>query len=216
MRFLYIKLSQASILFPVVSGLIYYRKLNRSFKLLLYFFLITILFEISASTLKLVFHNNMPGLHLYTATEFSAFSYVYYYHFSQKKLLTYWILVNTIMFFTVALADAFFLNGIWNPNTNSRAVSSILLISYTLIYFYQFFKEDTELSSWEYPMFWINTGVLVYFALNLFYFMFNRYLISNASHTAKLSLFAHAAINIVANFLYAQSFRCFGKLKMKS
>lgn len=213
LRFALIKISQASILLPVIVGLQNYKKLNIQFKILFFFFASTIGFEIQASILKMVYHNNMPGLHLFTLLEFLVFSSVYYLNFPKNTLLKLLIVINGIVFIVIAFTDALLINTIWNPNTLSRSYSSISIITYTLIYFYYLFSNDLEYYSWQYPMFWISISALIYFGINMFYFMLNRYLISKAANTAILSLYTHAVINCISNLLYAQSFRCFRKQK---
>jgi hypothetical protein len=206
---IYIKVSQASIIFPMLAGLIYYKRLDKSFKILVGFVLASILFEVQASTLKEVYHNNMPGLHLFTFCEFITFTIVYGFYFSKYKVLSRLIIINAIMFICIAVADAFLINGIWQPNNISRTYSSISLVCLSLTFFYHLFNNDNGFYSWQYPMFWFSTGVLIYFALNLFYFMLNNYLIQHAFSLAYNSMRVHAAINIISNCLLAKSFLCF-------
>lgn len=210
-RFVYIKISQASILLPIIGGLIFYYKLDRKFKLFFWFFVSCALFEIQATVSKKILGNNMPGLHLYTLIEFCVFSVAFYWSFQKTALLSKLLYINTFFFLTLAIIDATLINGIWAPNTVSRTYSSISLVSYALVFFYQFFKNNMRYYTWEIPMFWIGVGVLVYFSLNIFYFMLNRYLIENTIYTANLSLLSHAGINIISNILYARSFLCFKK-----
>lgn len=153
-------------------------------------------------------------MHLFTLVEFLTFSVVYYHHFQKNSVLQLFIGINTIVFIAACLADAFFVNSIWMPNTLSRSYSSISMICYALAYFYFMFSKEVTQYSAEHPMFWLNIGAIIYFGCNTLYFMLNNYLINRAVHTANFSLYFHAAINIIANCLYAQSFRCFRKPKV--
>jgi len=207
-RFIYITFSQASVLVPIIVGAIFFKKLNTPFKVFFWFFAVSALFEIQTNICRDIYHNNMPGLHLFTFVEMLAFSFVYYFHFKESRAIAALIVTNTLIFIGAAIADVVFINGIWSPNSISRTYSSVSLTCYSLIFFYCQFVEDVEYYSWEYPMFWISIGVLTYFGLNLLYFMLINYLTNNAAFTGQISLFTHAAINIVANCLFAQSFRC--------
>lgn len=207
-RFIYITLSQASVLIPAFAGAFYFNKLNKPFKILFLFFAISVLFEIQTNISTKLYHNNMPGLHLFTFIEMVIFSSVYYFHFSKNRIISFLILINTLIFAAAAIAGAFIINGIWSPNSISRTYSSVSLTCYALIYFYYLFVKDVQYYSWQYPMFWVSLGVLIYFGLNLFYFMLINYLTNYASFTGQISLFTHAIINIVANCLFAQSFKC--------
>ncbi len=209
LRIIYIKLSQASILIPVFAGIANYRRLTPSLRLLLYFFLATIGFEVQASILGKVYHNNMPGLHLFTFVEFLLFSTVYLLFFWKHRILSLLIGFNMLVFTIAALADAFFIHDIWTINTLSRSYSSAAMLCYTLVYFYFMFSKDETRYSMKYPMFWVNAGVLVYFGSNILYFMFNEDLMARGSVASFFGLGVHATLNIIANYLYAQSFRCF-------
>lgn len=208
-RILFIKISQATILLPVFEGLKSYKYLTAPFRLLLYFFLSTIIFEVQASIAGKLYHNNMPGLHLFTLTEFLVFSTVYYRFFRERKLLAAVIAVNALVFMVLALTDALYIHDIWTINRLARSYSSISMLCYTLIYFYFIFsREDLAFTS-RHPMFWVNIGALVYFGSNALYFMVSKDLIAMGSFASKIGLCIHGGLNIIANFLYARSFRCF-------
>lgn len=207
-QFLFIKVSQASVLLPVLAGWTQYKRLTFPFRVLFYFFVAGIGFEILSGILKAVCHNNIPGLHLLVFVEFLVFSTVYYCYFQKGSILRLFIGVNTIVFLAAWLADLF-INGIWVWNVFSRSYSSVSLTCYTLIYFYFLFKRDTTQYSAQDSMFWVSIGALVYFGSNMLYFILHNVLAGKAYNTAVMSIYFHAAINIIAHFLYAQAFRCF-------
>lgn len=205
---IFIKLSQASVLFPIIMGLIYYKKLTGPFRLLLYFFLSGFLFELQASVLKIFYQNNMPGLHLYTLVEGLVFSRIYYLHFQKNGVLRLFIGINTIVLIGACLADAFIISSIWGWNSFSRSYSSVSIVCYALAYFYFLFRNESTQYRTDQPMFWVATGTLFYFSCNTLYFMLNSSLVRNAYTAAFSGFIIHAAINIIAHLLYAQSFRC--------
>lgn len=215
-RIIYTRVSQASVFLPIISGFTRYKELNAPFRLFLYFFVVAAGFELQATLMNGVYKNNMPGLHLYTFVEFLGFSIVYYLHYEKGNLMRMLIGINIIIGVILALADACYINGIWMSNTLSRSYASASIVLYTLNCFYSLFQKDTTRYSWEYPMFWVSTGALIYFGLNTLYFMLTRYLLFNAAKIETLSLLSHNALNIIANCLYAQSFRCFRKQETES
>ncbi len=151
----------------------------------------------------------MPGLHLFTIVEFLTFSTVFYLFFRQNRLLSVLIGINMIIFTIAALADALFIHNIWMINTLGRSYASATMLCYCLIYLYFMFSTDEPRYSARYPMFWVNAGMMIYFGANVLYFMFNKDLLVRSPFTEKLGLYIHAGLNIVANYLYAQSFKCF-------
>ncbi len=202
---LYIYLSQASSLFPIIAGLCYFRKFNLSFQVLLLFFFSSFFFELLSIYLAKKYHNNLPGLHLYTAIEFLVFSSFYFLK-SKQKLYSKIILLNTILFLVVALADAFFINSIWKFNNNSRTYACASLVIYSLVYFYGLMKSDEIINLWKAAIFWINVGVLFYFATNLFFFMLENYFSTTDVPLMAIGLYIHSSVNIITNIIFAYSF----------
>jgi hypothetical protein len=212
----YIYISQASVLLPIIVAWVYYPKLNYPFRVLFYFFLLCLGFEILARELRVIYGNNMPGLHLYTIVQFLMFSVVFYHQFINNKNLQRLILVNCVIAFVIALSDALFTSDIFHSNLISRGYCSTFIILYTLICFFQVFSEDRPFFNRDNPVFWFNIAVLVYFANNLLYFMFRDYLLIHASKVETFSYCIYINLNIIAHLLYALSFRCFRKWKTGS
>ncbi len=206
----FIKLSQGSILIPILTGIGIRKLMPVSLKIILRFFILTIFFEIQATIVKTIFHNNMPGQHLYTIIEFLSFSYFFYKNLNEKKIETLLIL-NSIAYLVVAFCDAFLINGIFEPNNISRTYSSFFLTLYALHFFYRTFTEEYRIYIWHYPSFWIAIGVLIYFSWNLFYVMLYNKLIRIDINLAKSAFLVHDLINIIANVLYASAFVCYKK-----
>lgn len=206
----FINLSQASALIPVVTGIRNYKVLTRPFKFMLYFFILTVLFEIQSIIAIEIWTNNMPGQHLLTVVEFLSFSILYYSH-TRKRTLRLLITINALIFFTIAIWDAIWGRGIWISNDLARGYAASSMIVYVLGYLYYLFTIDDTRYMWEYPMFWICIGALVYFAGNSPYILSKLQLIETNLGVEWLFHLVHGGLNIIANCLYAQSFRCFKK-----
>jgi len=211
----FIKASQTSILIPVILGVQSFKKLTNPFKYLLYFLIASVFFEIQASVLKMIYHNNMPGLHLFTFVEFMTMIYVYFKHFEKSKTLKNLILLNTLLFVLIAFTDAFIINDIWKPNNISRTFSALSLVCWSLVFFFDSIKNDYYFFTWEDSMFWFNTSIFIYFSLNLFYFMLNNYLVEHAFSIAYNSMRVHALINMASNLLLGKSFACFNRTQVR-
>jgi hypothetical protein len=210
---IYIKISQVSVLMPIIAGIIYYKALTKPFKVLFYFFVIASLFEIQASITAAIYHNNMPGQHIYTVVEFLALSTVYFLHMQKNSIAQYLISINTIVFIGIACKNAFYdSGGFMVSNDLSRSYSSVFMIVYTLSYLYYLFQKDATLYMWQYPMFWFCTGTLIYFGGNILHIQIRKELIHDIAMERLCQNF-HALLNIIAYCLYTQSFRCFGKQK---
>jgi hypothetical protein len=188
-----------------------YKQLPLTYRILLFFFLTAAFIDALASVMGIVFHNNMPLQHLQSFIELLIFSFVYYVTFKSKRVLQVLILLNAAVFIAVAMVDAFLINGLCRANTISRPYAAISILCYALIYLYFLFSSDDMMHGKKHPMFWINTGALIYFGNNIFYFLLINNMVDAKSIGTEITLWAHAALNIIANCLYAQAFRCFKK-----
>lgn len=212
--FLYVKLSQVSVLFPLIAGAMHFKKLNNLFKMLWWFFVLSLGVEITAACFKMKYHNNLPVLHFFTLVEMSFLSIVYFVA-SEAKVFKVAVAANLLLFWGIAYMDAFTVHDIWMHNSLSRPYESTSLSIYSLFYFYFIMKNNFEFYLWKSPMFWVNLAVLVYFSFNILNFTLNNYFILHAESVSEISLYTHALFNIIAHSLFAQSFRCFKTRQVK-
>jgi len=63
-------------------------------------------------------------------------------------------------------------------NSYSLIVGSIITILYSLFYFYWLLRELPTLHLHKFPMFWINSGWIIFSSGNLFLFAFTSYLVN--------------------------------------
>ncbi len=211
LKAIYVKFSQLSVILPIIAGYRNREALTKPFKVLLYFFVFTLLIEIQGSIAIEIWHNNMPGQHLLTLVQFLVFSTVFYLEAQKNSIARIFICIIAIGSIVVAMADIFYFEGIKEPNTYSRGYSSALMTLYALVYFYYLFQKDDTRYAWQYPMFWVCTGMLVYFGGNALYATLKSYLLERAESLEKIFNLGHVTLNLISSFLYAQSFRCLKK-----
>ncbi len=203
---LYKKVSQASILIPIIAGLIHYKNLNKPFKRLVWFFMFCAFIEIGASTLVQIFHNSMPLLHFFTLVEFCMFTYMYVYFYTIKTKYYY---ITIAVFFLIALMDALFINTIYKFNSLTRSIESITLVLAALFFYYSNIKSKHPVSIYTQPMYWFSTATMVYFSVNFFMFMMMSFFQSNNSPIGSIANNVHGAVNILSNILFVFSFVSF-------
>ena len=86
----------------------------------------------------------------------------------------------------ILIASLYLLFGIVNLlfiqqqtiNSYTLIMMSIIILIYCLYYFYWLLKELPTMHLHKLPMFWINSAFMIYFAGNLFLFVFTSYLVS--------------------------------------
>jgi len=203
------KVSQVSVLIPLITGIVFYKKLSKSFKFFVFYFSIAVIAECAASLSGLYLGNNLFILHFFIPLEFAFFSCVFYLYFFSRRIKRLIFLVF-ILFVCLALIELI-ITGLWNHNSITRSFESVFLIWYSLIYFYQYFKSNNEIPVYIQPMFWFSSGVLIYFSIDFFSFMMINQLLKRNIEIAYLSKMIHVFINIIAYLFYTMSFRCFQK-----
>ena len=101
--------------------------------------------------------------------------------------------------------NAIFIEGIWKYPSVSNTVLCVLLIIFSLIYFYEFLSRQEFTYIEKQGMFWINSGVLFYFAINIFLFM----LYNDIKPTQRNDYYMMQSVtNIIANLLFSVGLLC--------
>ncbi|WKN44583.1 hypothetical protein [Tunicatimonas pelagia] len=81
------------------------------------------------------------------------------------------------MVFTLfKIADILWITGISKMDTIAITVSSFFFTSSSLLFYWQILQRMEVEAIERYPLFWINSGILCYFAGNLITFMFINYI----------------------------------------
>lgn len=219
LEILFIKLSQASILYPLVLGLLFYKKLDRPFRFFTWYFMLGAGIELICIGLKYYYETSGQTLsnylfleHLLVPPEFCAFAFLYYSAFQALKGSRELVVVAVALQLSISFADAFWLSGLSQHNENARTLSAMLLSLFAFLYYYYFFKSDTPSPLFTEPMFWVSAGVLLYFASNAFLFLLSNYLTDHYYSLANSGYNLHALLNILAHLLYGRAFLCFRRI----
>lgn len=203
---LLIRISQFSSLIPVFVGFLFYKKLNRVFKTLVWILVFSSLVELIAFLLRKYLGNNLPLLHIFTIIEFCMFLYVFYKGVKIKQSL-YFLLIAA--FILLACFDAFVFNKISTFNSIAKPAESLVFTIVALYYYYYNLQENNTVSIFYQPMYWFSTGILIYFSVNFFMFLLMNTLLSINQGMGYLEYNIHSISNIIANLLFAISFTRF-------
>jgi len=116
-----------------------------------------------------------------------------------------------LAFFVVSCWLEISLNGINNINTFSSSSESILVIIYSLLLLVFVMKKMMHENLLHIPFFWINSGILIYYAGNLFLLALDNYIVY---HEIKCQT---AILNFFHSFFYMMYniFLIIGFLKIK-
>ncbi len=138
----------------------------------------------------------MPILHVFVMISVILLGIVYYYMYSNNYLKR----ISIILTISTAIISIFYArNMLLYPSIPITALG-ILLIIFSLIYFYQMLYPHEYVPLEKQSLFWINAGILFYSGVNIFLFMLLNQI--PAQHRANYYII-HNVTNIIANILYS-------------
>ncbi|MGE3799805.1 MAG: hypothetical protein AB7H80_02175 [Candidatus Kapaibacterium sp.] len=190
--------------FPLIVGLIRFRQLSSGQRLLVYFICFVIVNSVAAEIVGQVYGNNLILYHLFTFVEF--FVLVYLFRRSMRRIPTIVFAVPAIIFTVV---------GVWSVVTEpfelpdlSRIVESVILISFSLLFFYSALRY-LEVQKIERTFnFWISGGVLLDFTGNLLLDAFGNYIAQTSDHVYYTVWTIHTIFNMILYPLYGVALLC--------
>ena len=104
-----------------------------------------------------------------------------------------------------ALVDIVAIEGINDYPSLSNTALSIIVTCFSLLYFYELLTRQEFVHIEKQALFWINAGMLFYFAINIFVFMLFKRILSE--HQESLYVINNIT-NIVANILFTVGLLC--------
>ena len=185
-------ISAISGIFPVIAALYNYRQLDSVLKLMALFCLLSIIPDfvgLITTSLNIVF-NDLFLIHLFDMMAAIFFSL-------------------TLIFGTTSLAamvfNVIFIESIQSYPSVSNTILSVLLIILSLVYFYEMLSRQEFTYIEKQGMFWINSGVLFYYAITIFLFM----LYKKMSDADKPNYYMmQSVMNIIANLIFSVGLLC--------
>lgn len=198
------KISAYSVIIPLVVGLFKLQQMSRSEKYWLYLMGVSLLVEIAGVFLIERYANNQYIYHVYTILEFTLIS-LFYAGVVQSRAFS-WVIKGLILLFGgVVFFDNYF-NGYTSMDNISTATESIVFLLYANILFFSLLKRPVYLNVAATPVFWLNSAVMLYFAGNLFIFIFSNYLETNSPKIFVQIWGIHSVLNIIFYLLITIAF----------
>lgn len=183
---------------------IIYKRFGKTLKLFSLFLFLSAIIQIASGLAWWFKINNMPLLHLYTATGF-VFIALFYRQIFLETLDGRIILVVIGIFLFFAIYNAIPFQLLFRFNSNVLTVESILIIIFSLAAFILLLNEHAQ--NIRIPdsksIRWINSGLLIFYSSNLLMFYFGD--IMNRSFPVYLSQYTW----ILHNFFSVITYSCF-------
>jgi hypothetical protein len=204
--FFYINIASSGLsLVPFVISIINFTKIDLILKPIFWLVVINVTVEILSFVFLQLNFSNKYMLHYFTVVEFGLISLFYSFFLKDyfKPLLIYLLIP---VFLLAAIID-YKVYGLSSSYNFSSSVECILLIFYSLFFFYYVLKNLIFENLLSTPVFWINTAVLFYFSGNLILFVFSNYMaVIDPLKLAILWSVIHTFFNLLYNVFLSIGF----------
>jgi len=197
--------SIASGVLPLLAALYNYRQLDSVLKLFVLFCLVSFsfdLFEMTLSELKV--KNNCPVFHLYDVVAVLFYTVIYYRAFYESIFKRIALLLGATALAAV-ICNAAFIEKIWTYPSISNTVLCMMMIVLSLTYFYQLLTRQEFVHIDKQALFWINTGILFYFSINIFLFMLYNKISKDVRNDYYM---LQSVTSVIGNLLYSVGLLC--------
>lgn len=197
-------LSGFSILLPVIVGIVWYNRLSKPLIILSWFLILSAFFEMALQYTSYNGINNLIIINVHNIVEFVFLGAVFYKVFN-SAIIKKGMLAVLAAFGAFAVANLLFMQGTGQFNTWTMGLECLLLMLMVLLFLFELFKEGKVLRLERYPMFWVASGALFYFAGSLFLFIFSNYVLAGSQNALYAEWGIHSSVNIITNLCYAVS-----------
>lgn len=128
--------------------------------------------ELISSALWRAETNNIIVSHIYTPIEFALL--IGYFSVNFKKKSRYILLGTVIGLVVFSIFNAFVWNSPYKMNHTPRTIECILLVTISLLIYGKIMQSFTQQKLIKLPLFWFNSGVIIYFSSNIMLFYFSN------------------------------------------
>lgn len=201
----YILISRIAVYSAIIPLSFYflYRNLWKGYFQWIGVFLIgSILFEAALELFPKIGLNPNIVINLWIIYEFVIYSIVFLLLFKANRFLhslVLWVLV--IMFF-LGLFNFFFLQGISSLNSYTRSTASIIMVIYSIVYFFLLIENLPTDKLTNLPLFWIVTAILLYFSGTFILNISIDYLLGKLNSDLMFFWIFLLVLNFIRNILF--------------
>jgi hypothetical protein len=147
----------------------------------------------------------------YYALSFLLLSWFYYEVLFIKSRRVV-VLIGLAVYLQSFLLITIFVQGVFEYQTLMWIITGIIMIIYSIAYFIYSLSTLATANTLYYSPVWINTGVLIYFILNLFLFILSNYVLTKLDPQMGMLIWSfHNVNNILKNILFAIGISFFKK-----
>ncbi|HPF50123.1 MAG TPA: hypothetical protein PK335_01045 [Draconibacterium sp.] len=162
---------------------------------------------------KLGSHNSLWISHIYFPLEFVLLAFFYIPHLA-PVIKRQWIILIISTFVLYSIVNVLFIQS-YNEFSQVRVYSSILLVLFSLIYFYRVMNEGKISKVWEEPMIWVNSSVMIIYSTIFFYNVLANLILAESRDKALLMSYIYSVAIVLFYLLVAIAFWMEGRQQVK-
>jgi hypothetical protein len=189
-----------SSLLVAIVGLIYWRWLPNFLRLLTVLKIVSFLSDVAGRTLTSFGISVNHASIFYGLAQLSILLWFYYLIFEKPSLKKPFLIVG-IGLTLMGIGNWIFSEGQSNA-LYTNAIDTAALLGLCVYYFYQVLTSESEVNILSTPLFWINTGLLIYLSGSLLLFLSADYIIRVLRDDFALFLTVHNFLGVIANGLF--------------
>lgn len=139
----------------------------------------------------------------YYAVIFFLLTWFYYeVLFANTRRILVWI--GLAIYLQSFILVTLFVQSFYEYQTLMWLITAVIMIIHSVAYFFYSLTSIQPANLFGYTFTWINTGVLVYFCLNLFLFIIGNYVLTKLDPPVSMLIWSfHNVNNILKNILFA-------------
>jgi len=190
------------ILIPISIGYFRIRALDFIQRQVLILVSVALANEVLATYLRFQGINNLWVFHLFVPVSFFFMMRIYREALKESYPKGLFTLI-LILFLIFCVINSFFIQSITVFNSNAISLSWVVYIIFSVLFFYQLLKSPASEGLERNPMFWLNTGVLIYYSSTLILFLLVNFLIPEDPKLYASLLGLNILFNIINNIFYS-------------
>lgn len=193
--------SNLSVLFPLVMYLGRLRQASRQIHIIGMLIIVSAVCDLLGLLLFSEGKSTVVVFNIYYTLSFLLLTWFYYeVLFVNNRRIMIWIgLAVYLQSFILVTA---FLQSFFEYQTIMWVIAAIIMIVYSIAYFFYSLSTITSSGYLGYSLVWINMGVMIYFCLNLFLFVMGNYVLTQLdAETSAMIWSSHNVNNIIKNIL---------------
>lgn len=144
---------------------------------------------------------------LFLPVQYLLFTILFFLVFKSKKVRAI-IISCSILLLSFSISNILFIQGFQIFNTYTLLVSGFLILCWVFLYFRNLLQSKEQIYLLREPMFWISSGLLIFYLGNVFVAGTIDYFIKNDLDTAKVLLQIIKLLNIIMFTLFIVALLC--------